>query len=164
MRIACGFDHAGVPLRDAVVDALEQEGHTVLDVGTFDDYPYAALAVGRALADGAERAVLVCGSGAGVAVAASKLPGVRAATIHDGYTAHQSVEHDDLNVACLGARVIGAELARDLVRAFASAQFGGEERHRRRLGQVALIERDGLDGGPAALDPQPEPATGDPRP
>lgn len=162
MRIACAFDHAGAPLRDAVVSALEQDGHTVQDAGTFDDYPFAALAVGHALAQGAERAILVCGSGAGVAVAASKLPGVRAATIHDGYTAHQGVEHDDLNVACLGARVIGVELARDLVRAFASARFGGEERHRRRLGQVALIERDGLDGVPIA--PTPAPTTGDSSP
>ena len=163
MRIACGFDHAGVPLRDAVVGALEEDGHTVLDVGTYDDYPFAAVAVGRALADGAERAeraVLVCGSGAGVAVAASKLPGVRAATIHDGYTAHQSVEHDDLNVACLGARVVGPELARDLVRVFAAARFGGAERHVRRLGQVAELERDGIH---VATDPpldQPI-ATGD---
>jgi len=144
MRIACGFDHAGVPLRDAVVGALEGDGHTVLDAGTYDDYPYAAAAVAQALAGGAERAVLVCGSGAGVSVAASKLPGVRAATVHDGYTAHQSVEHDDLNVLCLGARVIGPELAAELVRAFAAAAFSGEERHVRRLGQVAALERDGL--------------------
>jgi len=145
MRIACGFDHAGVPLRDAVVGALEQGGHVVLDAGTYDDYPYAAAAVAQALArDDAERAVLVCGSGAGVSVAASKLPGVRAATVHDGYTAHQSVEHDDLNVLCLGARVIGPELAAELVRAFAAARFSGEERHVRRVGQVAALERDGI--------------------
>ena len=87
--------------------------------------------------------MLVCGSGAGVSVAATKLPGVRAATIHDGYTAHQGVEHDDLNVLCLGARVIGPELAREIVRTFAAASFSGEERHRRRLGQVAALERDG---------------------
>jgi ribose 5-phosphate isomerase B len=144
MRIACGFDHAGVPLRDAVVSALEQDGHTVVDVGTYDDYPYAAAAVAGALAASAERAVLICGSGAGVSVAATKLPGVRAATIHDGYTAHQGVEHDDINVLCLGARVIGPELAAEIVRAFAAAGFSGEERHRRRLGQVAALERDGL--------------------
>jgi len=157
MRIACGFDHAGAPLRDAVVEALEQDGHAVLDAGTFDDYPLAAAAVARALAgEAAERAVLVCGSGAGVAVAASKLPGVRAATVHDGYTAHQCVEHDDVNVACLGARVVGPELARDLVRAFAAARFSGAERHRRRLAQVAELERHGLD---ADLDPHA--ATGD---
>jgi len=143
MRIACGFDHAGVPLRDAVVAALERDGHTVLDAGTYDDYPYAAAAVARALDGEAERAVLVCGSGAGVSVAATKLPGVRAATVHDGYTAHQSVEHDDLNVLCLGARVIGPELAGELVRAFAGASFSGEERHVRRLGQIAALERNG---------------------
>ena len=160
MRIACGFDHAGVPLRDAVVAALERDGHTVLDAGTWDDYPYAAAAVAKALAtDGeAERAVLVCGSGAGVSVAASKLPGVRAATVHDGYTAHQGVEHDDLNVLCLGARVIGPELAGEIVRTFAAARFGGEERHVRRLGQIAALERDGLQ----AL--RQDPVTGDRRP
>src|SRR5215218_3542429 len=114
MRIACAFDHAGVPLRDAVAAALAEGGHELVDAGAYADYPYAAAAVGRALADGAERAVLVCGSGAGVSAAAAKLPDVRAATVHDTYTAHQGVEHDDLNVLCLGARVIGPELAREL--------------------------------------------------
>jgi ribose 5-phosphate isomerase B len=157
MRIACGFDHAGVPLREAVLAALAEDGHELIDAGTYDDYPFAAAAVARALAaeDGAERAVLVCGSGAGVSVAATKLPGVRAATVHDGYTAHQSVEHDDLNVLCLGARVIGPELARELVRTFAAARFSGEQRHRRRLGQVAALERDGLEAFPTT------PVTGD---
>jgi ribose 5-phosphate isomerase B len=154
MRIACGYDHAGVPLRDAVEAALTDDGHELVDAGTYDDYPYAAAAVARALEQGAERAVLVCGSGAGVSVAAAKLPGVRAATVHDTYTAHQGVEHDDLNVLCLGARVIGPELARELVRAFATARFSGAERHVRRLAQVAALERDGLD----ALPPQ-EPLT-----
>lgn len=159
MRIACGFDHAGVPLRDAVVAALEEGGHVVLDAGTYDDYPHAAAAVAQALASAdAERAVLVCGSGAGVSVAASKLHGVRAATVHDGYTAHQGVEHDDLNVLCLGARVIGPELAGEIVRAFAAAHFSGEERHVRRLGQIAALERDGLE----ALDH--DPMTGDHQP
>jgi ribose 5-phosphate isomerase B len=165
MRIACGFDHAGVPLRDAVMSALEQDGHTVLDAGTYDDYPYAAAAVARALAAAgdarAERGVLVCGSGAGVSVAAAKLAGVRAATIHDGYTAHQGVEHDDLNVLCLGARVVGPELARELVRTFAAARFSGEERHVRRLGQVAALEQHGPDA--FATEPGPTTATGDPR-
>jgi ribose 5-phosphate isomerase B len=140
VRIACGFDHAGAPLREAVLDALARDGHDVVDAGTYDDYPLAALAVGRELAEGAARGVLACGSGAGVAVAASKLPGVRAATVHDTYTAHQCVEHDDLEILCLGARVIGPELARELVRTFAAASFSGEERHRRRLDQVAAIE------------------------
>lgn len=146
MRIACGFDHAGQPLREAVVAALEADGHAVLDAGTYDDYPVAAVAVGRALAgDEAERAVLACGSGAGVSVAASKLPGVRAATVHDTYTAHQCVEHDDLNVLCLGARVIGPELAAELVRTFAAARFDGVERHARRLAQIAALERGATD-------------------
>jgi ribose 5-phosphate isomerase B len=149
MRVACGFDHAGAPLRDAVVIALEDDGHEVVDVGTYDDYPHAAAAVARALVDGAERAVLACGSGAGVSVAATKLPGVRAATIHDSYTAHQGVEHDDLNVLCLGARVIGPELARELVCTFTAATFSGAERHLRRLDEVAALERDGLDGLPS---------------
>ncbi len=113
MRIACGFDHAGVPLRDAVEAALADGGHELVDAGAWDDYPYAVVAVARALAAGdAERGVIVCGSGAGVSAAAAKLPGVRAATVHDSYTAHQCVEHDDLNVLCLGARVIGPALAR----------------------------------------------------
>ncbi len=155
MRIACGFDHAGVPLRGAVEAALADGGHELLDAGAWDDYPYAVVAVARALAAGeAERGVIVCGSGAGVSAAAAKLPGVRAATVHDSYTAHQCVEHDDLNVLCLGARVIGPAMARELVRAFADARFSGEERHVRRLGQVAALERDGLN----ALPPQ-EPIT-----
>ena len=155
MRIACGFDHAGVPLRDAVEAALADGGHELLDAGAWDDYPYAVVAVARALAAGeAQRGVIVCGSGAGVSAAAAKLPGIRAATVHDSYTAHQCVEHDDLNVLCLGARVIGPAMAGELVRAFADARFSGEERHVRRLGQVAALERDGLD----ALPPQ-EPIT-----
>jgi ribose 5-phosphate isomerase B len=105
--------------------------------------------------------VLVCGSGAGVSVAACKLPGVRAATIHDTYTAHQGVEHDDLNVLCLGARVIGPELARELVRTFAAAHFSGEARHRRRLDQVAALERGGIDALPAEPKLGPAPVTGD---
>ena len=154
------------PCETAVEAALADGGHELVDAGTYDDYPYAAAAVGRALAadGGAERAVLVCGSGAGVSVAAAKLPGVRAATVHDTYTAHQGVEHDDLNVLCLGARVIGPELARELVRTFAAAEFSGADRHRRRLGQVDALERDGLDGLPPEEPRSPAPATGDHRP
>jgi ribose 5-phosphate isomerase B len=148
MKIACGYDHAGVPLREPIEAALREAGHEVVAAGSFDDYPYAAVAVAQALAAGADRAVLVCGSGAGVSVAASKLPGVRAATVHDTYTAHQGVEHDDLNVLCLGARVVGPELARDIVRAYAAAVHSAAERHARRLGQIALIERDGIDALP----------------
>ena len=151
MRIACGFDHAGVPLRGVVLGAIEAAGHEALDLGTDDaeapdDYPDRALAVARAIrGDEAERGVLCCGSGAGVAVAASKLDGVRAAMAHDTYTARQCVEHDDVNVLALGARVIGPEIARELVAAFASAEFSGDERHVRRLAKIAAIERDGLD-------------------
>ena len=146
MRIACGFDHAGFALKQEVVEALEEAGHEVLDLGTDStepvDYPDVALAVGRAVTAGeAERGVLVCGSGAGVAVAANKIDGIRASTIHDTYTAHQAVEHDDVNVLCLGARVVGPELAGDILRAYSGAAYTGEERHARRLGKVMEIER-----------------------
>ena len=146
MKIACGFDHAGFPLREAVLGALRDAGHEVLDLGTDSaepiDYPDVAVTVGEALRDGrAERGVLVCGSGAGVAVAASKMTGIRAATVNDTYTAHQCVEHDDVNVLCLGARVIGAALAADILRAYAAASFTGEERHVRRLEKVRAIEK-----------------------
>jgi ribose 5-phosphate isomerase B len=146
MRIACGFDHAGFPLKQAVIGALRDAGHDVLDLGTDSgepvDYPDIAVSVGEAVRGGrAERGVLVCGSGAGVAVAATKLAGIRAATVNDTYTAHQCVEHDDVNVLCLGARVIGPALAGDILRAFAAASFTNEERHRRRLEKVDAIER-----------------------
>ena len=150
MRIACGFDHAGFPLKDVVLGALRAGGHEVLDLGTDStepvDYPDIALAVGEAVRDGrAERGVLVCGSGAGVAVAATKMVGIRAATVSDTYTAHQAVEHDDVNVLCLGARVIGPALAADILRAYAAASFTGEERHRRRLGKVRAIEQEEIE-------------------
>jgi ribose 5-phosphate isomerase B len=141
MRIAVAFDHAGVPLRDVVLDAVRATGHEPTDLGTWDDYPHSALAAGRAVLDGDhERAIVVCGSGAGVAVAACKLDGIRAACCHDTYTAAQCVAHDDCNVLCLGARVIGPAVADTLVRAFASSTFSGEERHVRRLAQVAALE------------------------
>jgi ribose 5-phosphate isomerase B len=147
--IACGFDHAGFPLKAAILDALADGGHEPLDLGTDStepiDYPDKALAVARAVVAGdADRGVIVCGSGAGVSVAASKVAGIRAATVHDTYTAHQGVEHDDLNVLCLGARVVGPALASEIVLAYAGARFSGEERHRRRLEKVHEIERDGL--------------------
>jgi ribose 5-phosphate isomerase B len=150
MRIACAFDHAGFPLKEAILATVEDAGHEALDLGTDStapvDYPDKALAVARAvLAGEADRGVIVCGSGAGVSVAASKVPGIRAATIHDTYTAHQAVEHDDLNVICLGGRVVGSEVAREIVRAFVAAAFTGEERHRRRLAKVDAMERDGLE-------------------
>jgi ribose 5-phosphate isomerase B len=147
MKIAAAFDHAGFPLKGLVIDTLTELGHEVTDLGTNStepvDYPDIALAAARAVVDGqAERAVVVCGSGAGVAVAACKVPGIRAACAHDTYTAHQCVEHDECNVLCLGARVIGPALAGDVIRAFAGASFTGEDRHVRRLGKIAAIERE----------------------
>jgi ribose 5-phosphate isomerase B len=147
MKIAAAFDHAGFPLKALVIDTLTELGHEVTDLGTNStdpvDYPDIALAAARAVVDGSvERAVVVCGSGAGVAVAACKVPGVRAACAHDTYTAHQCVEHDECNVLCLGARVVGPALAGDVIRAFAGASFTGEERHVRRLGKITAIEEE----------------------
>lgn len=148
MIVACGFDHAGFPLRDRLLPLIEAEGHEVLDLGTDStepiDYPDKALEVGRAVVDGpAERGILVCGSGAGVSVAACKIRGIRAATIHDTYTAHQAVEHDAVNVLCLGGRVIGAEVAAEIVIAFLRAVVSDEERHVRRRAKIDEIERTG---------------------
>jgi ribose 5-phosphate isomerase B len=148
MIVACGFDHAGFPFRDLVLRIVEAEGHVVLDFGTSSpepvDYPDKALEVGRAIVSGAaERGILVCGSGAGVSVAACKVRGIRAASIHDTYTAHQSVEHDGVNVLCMGARVIGPELAAEIVPPFLAAVVSLEERHMRRRGKIDQIERTG---------------------
>jgi ribose 5-phosphate isomerase B len=148
MIVACGFDHAGAPLRSRLLPLIEAVGHQVLDLGTDStepvDYPDKALAVGQAIVAGqADRGIIVCGSGAGVSVAACKIRGIRAATVHDTYTAHQAVEHDDLNVLCLGGRVIGPEVAAEIVTAFLSASFSGEQRHVRRLAKVLEIERSG---------------------
>jgi ribose 5-phosphate isomerase B len=148
MIVACGFDHAGVPLRGRLLKLIEQLGHEVLDLGTDStepiDYPVKALEVGRAIVSGqAERGVLVCGSGAGVSVAACKIRGIRAATIHDTYTGHQGVEHDGVNVLCMGGRVIGEEVAAEIVTAFLGAQLSDEERHVRRRAEVEEIERTG---------------------
>ncbi len=149
MRIAVGADHAGVPLNARVVAELRAAGHDVEDFGTHDatqpdDYPDYALLVGRAVQAGdAEIGILICGSGAGVSVAANKLKGVRAVMCSDTYTAHQSREHDDCNVLCLGARVTGVELALEIVRAFVAARFTNEERHRRRLQKIERIEEQG---------------------
>ena len=145
MRIAVGSDHAGFALKQDLAAYLREMGHQVLDVGTHStapvDYPDYAEAVGNAVLDGrAERAVLVCGSGVGASVAANKLTGIRAGLCHDTYSAHQGVEHDDMNVLVLGSRVIGPELARELLRAFLGATFSGEERHRRRLAKVVALE------------------------
>jgi ribose 5-phosphate isomerase B len=146
MKIAVAFDHAGVPLRDAVIGAIEAAGNAVIDHGEDDDYPDSALKVGRSVAtDDADRGIIVCGSGAGVSVAACKLPGIRAACAHDHYTAAQCVTHDDCNVLCLGARVIGSAIATELVEAFLGAEFSGEERHVRRLGKVQQMADRGLE-------------------
>ena len=146
MKIAVGADHAGFALKQDVVALLRKDGHEVVDVGTDStepvDYPDYAEAVGPAILDGrATRAVLVCGSGVGASVAANKLPGIRAAICHDVYSAHQGVEHDDMNVLVLGGRIVGPAVVPELVRAFVGAQFTGEERHVRRLAKVKAIER-----------------------
>ena len=146
MRIALAVDHAGVPLRTTVLETVRDAGHEIFDLGQHDDYPDVALAVGRAIARGeADRGVLVCGSGAGVSVAATKLPGVRAATCHDHYTAGQCVSHDDCNVLCLGARVIGPAIAAELTAAFCAARFSGAERHVRRVHKISIMEHEGLE-------------------
>jgi ribose 5-phosphate isomerase B len=150
MIVACGFDHAGVPLRERLLAVISDAGHEVLDLGTDTtdpvDYPDKALEVGRAVVSGrADRGILVCGSGAGVSVAAGKIRGVYASTIHDTYTAHQGVEHDGMNVLCMGARIIGAALAAEIVEAFLRAEISDEERHVRRRAKVLEIERTGGD-------------------
>ena len=150
MRIAVAADHAGVPLNESVAAELRRLGHDVTDLGTHDastpdDYPDCAAALAREIVEGhAERGVLICGSGVGASVAANKIAGIRAGLAHDTYSAHQGVEHDDMNVLCLGARVIGTELALELVRAFVNATFTGEERHKRRLAKVLALEKNGL--------------------
>jgi ribose 5-phosphate isomerase B len=150
VKIAVAFDHRGVHLREAVLEVLE--GHEVIDFGTDTDavrldYPEKAREIGEAIQRGrAERAVLVCGSGVGAAVAACKMTGIRASVCHDTYSAHQGVEHDDMNVLCLGSEVVGPSLARELVTAFLNATFDGGERYVARLLQVAEMERQMKDG------------------
>ena len=145
MRISIGADHAGSPLKQDLIPYLKGLGHVVLDLGTHNtdpvDYPDYAEAVGISiLEDRADRGILVCGSGVGASVAANKLPGIRAGLCHDTYSAHQGVEHDDINVLALGARIIGSALARELVRAFLQVGFSGEERHCRRLKKIKSME------------------------
>ena len=147
MRIAIGSDHAGFPLKQHITDFLRQLGHEILDVGAFhvdplDDYPDFAKAVGEAVKDArAERGVLICGSGVGASVAANKITGIRAGLCHDTYSAHQGVEHDDMNVLVLGSRIIGVALAEELVATYTRASFTHEERHMRRLAKVKAIEK-----------------------
>jgi len=148
MRVAFGCDHAGWPLRERILAELRARGVQVVDTGPGelvpgDDYPDVAAAVGRAVVSGAaDRGIIVCGSGVGASIAASKLTGVRCALCHDPFSARQGVEDDDMNVLALGARVIGPELAADLLRDFLEARFSGADRHRRRLEKIAALERD----------------------
>ena len=146
MRVVIGSDHAGVDLKHVVLEDLVQRGYDVTDVGAFThesvDYPDYAAKVGHAIRDGeAERGILICGSGIGASVAANKIDGIRAGLAHDFYSAHQGVEHDNMNILVLGARIIGDETAKELSHAFLNAQFTGEERHVRRLAKVAELER-----------------------
>ncbi len=148
MNVAVAFDHRGVHLRNEILEALAADGHTIVDLGTDTDavridYPDKAAELGAALKDGrAERGILVCGSGVGASVAACKIAGIRASVCHDVYSAHQGVEHDDMNVLCLGSEVIGPSLAVDLVRTFLRAQFNGGERYVERLKKVAAMEKE----------------------
>jgi ribose 5-phosphate isomerase B len=149
MRIAVAADHAGFPLKQDVIDEVERSGATVLDLGTDStapvDYPDFAEAVGKAIQQGnADRGIVICGSGVGAAVAASKMIGIRSSVCHDTYSARQGVEHDDMNVLAVGARIIGPELVAEVVRAFVGAKFSGDERHVRRLKKVKDIEARGI--------------------
>lgn len=146
MRIVIGADHAGFPLKQELIQHLTSEGHMIVDVGTDStepvDYPDYAAAVARAIVAGeGERGIVVCGSGAGASIAANKITGARSAVVHDHYTAHQAVEHDDMNVLALGSRVIGVTTATEIVDAFLGAGFTGEERHARRLRKVVELDR-----------------------
>ncbi len=147
MHIAIGADHGGFALKGQIAHLLREDGHEVLDLGASvfdpdDDYPDFAQQVAQAVAFGqAERGIMLCGSGVGACVVANRIPGVRAAICHDSYSAHQGVEHDRMNLLCLGARIIGSELAFELVRVFINACFSGEERHRRRLQKLQAIEQ-----------------------
>ena len=147
MRVAAAFDHRGVKLRERALEEIVRAGHEPIDLGTDSaepmiDYPDKAREIGEAIQAGeAERGVLICGSGVGASIAASKLAGIRAATCHDTYSAHQGVEHDDMNVLCIGSEVVGAELAGELIRVFLGANFGGGERFVRRLEKIKELER-----------------------
>ena len=147
MRVAVAFDHRGVKLRESVLEEIEAGGHETVDLGVFEpkprvDYPDKARELGEAIqTGGAERGVLVCGSGVGASIAACKLAGIRAAICHDTYSAHQGVEHDDMNVLCIGSEVIGGSLAAELVRTFLGAKFDGGERYVRRLEKIEEMEK-----------------------
>lgn len=148
MKIAVACDHAGFPLKDEVISTIEQSGNEVVDLGTYNlepvDYPDYAEKAGRAILQGqAERAIVICGSGVGASIAANKMHGIYACVCHDTYSAHQGVEHDDMNVLCLGGRIIGGELAKEIVKAFLGAKFTGEARHLRRVGKIRELEETG---------------------
>ena len=145
MKIALGCDHGGFPLKETALLVVMKAGHEILDLGTFTadavDYPDYTRAVGEAIQQGkADRGILICGSGVGACVAANKMKNIRAGLCHDVYSAHQCVEHDDVNVLCLGARIIGVELAKEIIAAFLNAKFTNEERHLRRVGKVKEME------------------------
>jgi ribose 5-phosphate isomerase B len=149
MKIALACDHGGYPLKLSIKECVIAMGHTVIDLGTDStasvDYPDFAEKLGHAIVDGeAERGVLICGSGVGASIAANKIKGIYAAVCHDTYSAHQGVEHDNMNVLCLGARIIGPELAKELVEAFLNSQFSDEERHVRRVNKIYKIEQSGM--------------------
>ncbi|MDP6448677.1 MAG: ribose 5-phosphate isomerase B [Dehalococcoidales bacterium] len=162
LRVVLGADHGGFPLKVELLPWLKDQGYDILDLGAHtlgptDDYPDFAIAVADAVGSGkGERGIIICGSGVGVSIAANKVPGVRAGTCHDTYSAHQGVEHDDMNVLCLGARIIGGELARELVTAFLCAKFTGEERHLRRRQKVLDIESRTLQGKENRTSKRPE--------
>ncbi len=149
MKIAIAADHGGFPLKAELMELLKQSGHEPIDLGAFeyiagDDYPDYALLVGQAVqAQRAERGIVLCGSGVGACIAANKLKGVRAGVCHDTYSAHQGVEHDDMNVLCLGARIVGVEPAKEIVLAYVNAKFNTGERYQRRLNKVLKIEQEG---------------------
>ncbi len=148
MRVAIAVDHAGFLLKDEVIRAVQDAGHETIDLGAYttepSDYPDFAQKLGHALIEGkAERGILVCGSGIGASIAANKIKGIYAGICHDVYSAHQGVEHDDMNVLCLGARIIGPALVPELINAFLSAKFSGEERHRRRVAKIRGLEARG---------------------
>lgn len=148
MNVAVASDHAGYPLKATILEVVRDSGHSAMDLGTHStesvDYPDFAEKIGRAIQDGSsERGILICGSGVGAAVAANKMNGIRAGLCHDTYSARQSVEHDNVNVLAIGARVIGVELAKEIVRAYLGAEFSNEPRHVRRLAKVDQLEKSG---------------------
>ena len=145
MKIALACDHGGFPLKDEIIDAIQKTGNEVLDLGTYNqepvDYPDYAEKAGRAILQGqADRAIILCGSGVGACIAANKIKGIYAGICHDTYSAHQGVEHDNMNTLCLGGRIIGGELAKEIAIAFLGAKFTGEERHKRRTGKIVALE------------------------